>query len=62
MATTRLPGYVEAGAAVYRTLHAGRFRIDLRADLVNAFDKQYEIIRRYPMPGRAWKLSATIGW
>lgn len=62
VATTRLPGYVEAGAAVYRTLHAGRFRIDLRADLVNAFDKQYEIIRRYPMPGRAWKLSATIGW
>lgn len=62
VATTRLPGYAEAGAAIYRTLHVRRCRIDLRADLVNAFNAQYEIVRRYPMPGRAWKLSVAIGW
>ena len=59
---TRIAGYVEAGAAVYRTFRLHRCRLTLRADLMNAFNRQYEIIRRYPMPGRAWKCSATLAW
>jgi len=26
-------------------------------DLKNIFDRQYEIVRFYPMPGRSWQLS-----
>lgn len=62
LAGTRLPGYVEAGLAVYRSFSLGKGRLDVRADLVNAFDKQYEVIRRYPMPGRAYKVSLRYGW
>lgn len=58
---TDVAGYTEWGFSLYRSLRLGqRWRADLRADLINAFDRQYEIIRRYPMPGRAYKLSATL--
>ena len=55
---TSIGGYVEVGAAVYRTIPTRRHHLELRFDLMNMFNKQYEIIARYPMPGRAWQ--ATI--
>lgn len=58
--STRLPPYIECGWALYRSFHFNSLRIDARADLINAFDKRYEIIRRYPMPGRAYKLSLSL--
>lgn len=60
--TTRLPGYAEAGVALYHRFNLGKVCLDLRADLVNAFDKQYAVVRRYPMPGRAYKLSVKVYW
>ena len=58
--TTDLPAYSEWGFALFRTFSLSRgIKVDLRADLLNAFDHRYEVIRRYPMPGRAYKL--TIG-
>ena len=56
---TSLPRYSEWGFAAYRSWQLGRHRLDLRADLVNAFNRSYEIVRRYPMPRRAYKLSAV---
>lgn len=56
--TTELPGYAETGFTLYRQLRPCRgLTLDLRADLLNAFDKEYAVIRRYPMAGRAWQLS-----
>lgn len=56
--TTELPGYAETGFTLYRQLRPCRgLTLDLRADLLNAFDKQYAVIRNYPMPGRAWQVS-----
>lgn len=60
MATTCLPAYVECGFAVYRNVTLKKVSLSLRADLINVFNKRYEIIRRYPMPGRSYKLSASI--
>ena len=54
---TRLPAYAELGFALYRSFTLGKLRLDLRADLINALNTQYEIVRRYPMPGRAYKLT-----
>lgn len=54
---TRLPAYAELGFALYRSFTLGKLRFDLRADLINALDAQYEVVRRYPMPGRAYKLT-----
>ena len=56
--TTNLPAYSEWGFAVYHTFRFRQQRIlTLRADIQNAFDERYEVIRRYPMPGRAYKIS-----
>lgn len=60
MATTCMPAYAECGFAAYRNFVLKKVRLSVRADLVNAFAKRYEIIRRYPMPGRSYKLSATL--
>ncbi|MDE6643377.1 MAG: TonB-dependent receptor [Muribaculaceae bacterium] len=53
-----ISGHVEAGVAVYRSIPTRKHHFELRFDLMNMFNKQYEIIARYPMPGRAWQ--ATI--
>ncbi len=60
VAGTRLPSWQEWGFTLWRTLALGaRHRLTLRADLVNAFDRRYEVIARYPMPGRAYRVEAT---
>lgn len=60
--TTRLPAYADLGLALYRSLSLGALGLDLRADLLNVLDRRYEIVRRYPMPGRAWQLHATLSF
>lgn len=55
---SRVDGYVDVGFAAYRTLAFGTTRLTLRADLINAFNRQYCIVARYPMPGRSWTISA----
>lgn len=57
---TRLDGYIECGAAVMKTFPLGKHSLALRFDLVNLFDKQYEVVASYPMPGRSWKFTATF--
>lgn len=56
-ATTLVPAYCEWGFALWHDFDFGKYGLELRADLINAFNERYEIIRRYPMPGRAYKLS-----
>lgn len=60
MPTTHMPAYSEWGAAVFRTFTLRHIALEARADLVNAFNKRYEVIRRYPMPGRSYKLSISL--
>ena len=63
---TRIGGYTELGASLYRTLRLplSRRRAD-RGDLTvmftvqNLLDTRYCIVAHYPMPGRNWKLSLT---
>lgn len=52
---TDIPGYWEWGLAVSRQFSLGKSKLDLRIDLKNLFDRQYEIVRMYPMPGRSWQ-------
>ena len=55
---TLLPGYFEAGATLWRRFALGRgAAFEVRADLINMFDKQYSVIARYPMPGRSWMVT-----
>lgn len=54
---TRVKGYYELGASAYRRFHIGRNMMELRLDLKNLTDKQYEIVGSYPMPGRSYQIS-----
>ena len=55
----RMPGYVEFGVALYRSFRWKRTELSLRIDVQNLGDKQYSIVKSYPMPGRSYKL--TLG-
>lgn len=56
---TRIKGYMEMGAALILSFKIKRNTIDLRFDMTNILDTQYEIVGNYPMPGRAWKFTLT---
>ena len=58
--STRIAGYMETGFAVYREFYLKDCSIEARADLINAFDRRYEIVARYPMPGRSWTVSIAF--
>lgn len=57
---SRLKGYTEWGLGLFRKLQVGKCLLTFRVDLNNVFDTQYEIVSRYPMPGRAWDASVAI--
>ncbi len=52
---TDIEGYQDLGLALSHSFPIGKGRLDLRLDLKNLLDKQYEIVRMYPMPGRSWQ-------
>ena len=54
---TRIAGYVDAGVALFHTFMIKKHSMELRGDITNILGKQYEIIARYPMPGRNWTVS-----
>ena len=54
---TRVDGYYELGASAYHRMHVGRGMMELRLDVKNLTDKQYEIVGSYPMPGRSYQVS-----
>lgn len=58
--STRIAGYMETGFTLYREFRIRKVNLEARADLINAFDKQYEIVARYPMPGRSFALSLKL--
>ena len=58
--STRINGYSEVGATIWRRFHIGRPVAEIRFDIKNLFDKQYEIVRSYPMPGRSWQLTVNV--
>lgn len=58
--SSRIPGYMELGFTLSHDFHFRGHVLELRADLINALDKQYELVARYPMPGRAWSASVVF--
>ena len=52
-----IDGYWDTGLTLWHTFRWGRQQLEARFDVKNLFDKQYEIVHFYPMPGRSWQLS-----
>ena len=57
---TRIDGYGELGATLWRQFSIRKARFEVRADAKNLLDKQYEIVRSYPMPGRSWQVTLNM--
>ncbi len=60
--SSRLPGFVECGAGLYRSFNIKGVKAMLRADINNMFNAQYSIIARYPMPGRWYSASVEFSF
>lgn len=54
---TMIDGYTDIGMTAYRQFTWGRHQLEARFDLKNMFDKQYEIVYRYPMPRRSYQVT-----
>ena len=55
---TKMEGYAELGVSLWRKFKIRETAMEVRADIKNLTDRQYEIVGSYPMPGRSW--SATV--
>lgn len=62
IATTDLPAYSEWGVSLFRNIGIGQSMLTARIDLINLFDKRYEVIGKYPMPGRAYKITLNYSF
>ena len=54
---TMIDGYSDFGMTLYRDIHYKKSLFNLRLDVKNIFNTQYEIVRFYPMPGRSWQVT-----
>ena len=57
---TRIKGYIELGASLMRSFAIRGHSLDLRLDLLNILDTQYEIVASYPMPGRSYRFAVAF--
>lgn len=61
MDITRIEPHHEIGVAAWRRFDMpGHTAMELRGDLLNLTNEQYDIVRRYPMPGRSWRLTLKL--
>ncbi len=57
-----MEAYAEHGVSLYKTFDFKKFDMKLRGDVVNLTDKQYEVVRFYPMPKRSYKASVEFNF
>ncbi|MDR0938530.1 MAG: TonB-dependent receptor [Mediterranea sp.] len=58
IAANRLPGYSDHSLAASRDLKLGKLTATASVEVLNLLDRNYEIIKSFPMPGRSFR--ATI--
>lgn len=58
----RMDGYAEHSFSANREFAFGACRFMLQGELLNVGNRQYEVIRYYPMPGFSWRLSARVSF
>lgn len=58
----RIKPYTDHGISISRSFKWNKHQLRIQADALNLSNKNYEIIRFYPMPGRNYKLSLTYNY
>ncbi|MFR5271289.1 MAG: hypothetical protein ACLTGI_13310 [Hoylesella buccalis] len=54
---SKIGGYMEWGVMAARTFKVWRHSLAVRADVKNIFNRQYEIVAGYPMPGIQYQIT-----
>ena len=52
--------YLEHGVSLNRRFTFGGVGVRMQADFINIANRQYEVIKNYPMPGFQWRISARV--
>jgi outer membrane receptor protein involved in Fe transport len=55
-----LPGYSESSISLWRKFPLHHTTLTVKGELLNLWNEQYAIVKNYPMPGRAWRVTAGI--
>lgn len=55
-----MPSYGLSDASVIYKTAIGHNQINISAGVNNVFDKHYEVVRNYPMPGRSYRISFQL--
>lgn len=58
----RLEPYADHSFVAERSFHLGAFEMKVQAQILNILDKQYEVVRSYPMMGRNYRLKLIFEW
>lgn len=58
--TNRIDGYAEHTLALSKEFSVKSVHLHLQTELINFTNEQYDVIKYYPMPGRSYRLSATL--
>ena len=56
----RIDGYTEHTLSASRAFQLRKCRLRLQAELINLTNKQYDIIKYYPMPGRSFRITGSL--
>ena len=56
----KIDGYVEHTATLWREFPMKGCHLRLQAEVINLTDKQYDVIKYYPMPGRSWRITGVL--
>lgn len=54
---TDISGYCDLGLTLSHSFSVFGHSLELRGDIKNLLNKQYEVVRMYPMPRRSWQLT-----
>lgn len=58
----RLPGYTDHSISLYRDFKTGKFIWTLNAEVLNLMNRNYEIVRNFPMPGRSFRATLKMSY
>ena len=54
--------YTDHTLSLSRVFKLKNCKLRLQGDIVNLTDSQYDVIKYYPMPGRSWRITASINF
>lgn len=56
----RLNGYTDHSVSAHRSFRWGKTDISLSAEVLNLANKNYEIVKNFPMPGRSFRITVGV--